>query len=105
MKDKKNSNAKSIILTARSQYHPNTWKCFRVPAKEGWYFRRCLNACDGRKDKSGVQVRCGCGFPVDRTKWNAPDGWIVTAEWRWPQMRKDRFDIVIYLIKKTNMDD
>ena len=73
---------KTIKVVAVSQFHGRSLsQSFRLPAEEGVvFFRRCPNACDDKK-VDGVQVHCGCGWPVSRTFWEAPKGWHVTASW------------------------
>ena len=73
---------KTMKITANSTFHGNVRQSFRVPAECGRYPRRCPNACDNAKDKAtGIQIHCGCGWPVARTEWDAPDGFTVHAEW------------------------
>lgn len=92
------NNEKSICVMARSAFHDNVSQSFRLPAEEGDYSRRCPNPCDYKKNKNGIAVHCGCGWPVSRTEWTAPEGWEVWAEWaEWPIERNGRNNIVIHL--------
>lgn len=72
---------KTMTITATSGFHgPQVSQTFRVPAECGRYPRRCQNPCDGKRE-NGIQVHCGCGYPVCRTDWEAPEGFTVHAEW------------------------
>ena len=64
---------KTMKVTANSTFHPIS-QTFRVPAECGEYYRRCPNPCKRSSD-------CICGWPVFRTKWDAPEGFAVHAEW------------------------
>jgi hypothetical protein len=73
---------KNMTIKAQSTFHGNISQSFRVPAECGRYPRRCPNPCDNAKDhQTGIAIHCGCGWPVDRTKWEAPEGFVAYAEW------------------------
>lgn len=73
---------KTMKITATSTFHDQISQSFRVPAECGRYPRRCPTACDNAKDPAtGIQIHCGCGWPVARTAWEAPKGFIAYAEW------------------------
>lgn len=62
---------KTMKVTANSTLHPIS-QSFRVPMECGEYHRRCPNPCTSD---------CVCGWPVGWTKWDAPEGFTVHAEW------------------------
>lgn len=82
---------KNMKIVAESAFHGNLSQTFRVPAERGVYARRCPNACDDAHDKNGIQIHCGCGWPVARTNWEAPEGFTIRAEWNdeWPRTRNN----------------
>lgn len=87
---------KTMTITARSAFHGNISQSFRVPAECGRYPRRCPNPCDYAKDPAtGIAIHCGCGYPVARTKWKAPDGFAVYAEWADWHDKAGRNNIII----------
>lgn len=89
---------KTMLVKATSTNHGNKSQLFRVPAEPGRYPRRCPNACDDKKDRrTGLQIHCGCGFPVARTDWEAPEGYVVSAEWTdsWDGAGKNNIVIVV----------
>lgn len=92
---------KTIKVKAVSAFHGDgVSQSFRLPAEEGDYFRFCHNQCDYKK-KDGIAIHCGCGYPVSRTTWEAPDGWDVWAEWadsNWMNCGKN--NIAIHLQRK-----
>ena len=71
---------KTILITAESGFHPGLEVRFRVPAEVGAYSRRCPKACDDKRI-NGVQVHCGCGFPVARTNLTTPSNVEAHIEW------------------------
>lgn len=87
---------KNMTIKAQSAFHGNISQSFRVPAECGRYPRRCPNPCDNAHDpKTGIQIHCGCGWPVARTEWEAPEGFAVRAEWADYYDRAGRNNIII----------
>lgn len=71
----------NIKITANSTFHGDGLsQTFVLPAEEGVYYRRCKSPCDGKK-KDGIMIHCGCGYPVKRTDWIVPVGWVLEVEW------------------------
>ena len=94
---------KTVEVKAVSAFHGvSVSQSFRLPAEEGDYYRFCHNPCDNKK-KDGIAIHCGCGYPVSRTTWYAPDGWDVCADWansNWMDCGKN--NLVIHLSRTTN---
>lgn len=87
---------KTIKVSAKSIFHgPGISRTFRLPSEFGRYLRFCPDPCDDKHNESGIQVRCGCGFPCSRTDWFAPKGFSVHAEWASPG--HGRNNIVIFV--------
>lgn len=72
---------KNMKIVAESTFHGNVSQTFRIPVECGVYARRCPNACDNKHNKNGIQIHCGCGWPVARVEWKAPEGFTIHAEW------------------------
>lgn len=93
------STTNTIKITAQSGFHGNISQSFRLPAKEGIYYRYCPNPCDYKMGKNGIAIHCGCGWPVARTNWDAPEGWEAYAEWTDGFTPCGKNNIVIHLLR------
>lgn len=72
-------------VIATSSFHSNLEHVFRLPSKEGAYYRH-VNKCSSD---------CACGWPVHHTSWIAPEGWSVRVQWAF--FGGGRSNVIIYL--------